>query len=280
MTRADYDAVLAMNCSSIKPGVDIEGGSYVAYPWRIRHAWMRGEVERTMAQQDTLNFGTAVHLAVLEPRRFEAEVVHFSGDRRGTAWKDFKSENEGKLILRTKGTHGYDNIGRLLTAVMEFPEWKMLTPYLGDCQREVAVVTYENGVAKKGLIDVASKSGAALLDLKTTAVSNWKAYDSVSWKLGYWLSMGSYVRWWNSLSDWQFERAIQLVVVVAPPYDLVIRPMDPMSLDMGWETQLRACGELKGAIRDGRWTGSGGGMEVPLLLPSWAVPDENLEFTT
>lgn len=279
VSRAEYDAIPAMNCSSIKAGVDIDGRSYVGNPRLIRHAWQNpGGEERTAAQQDTLDFGTAMHLAVLEPTRFADEVVHFSGTRRGKKWDEFCEEHQGKLILKTSGKHGYDNIGKVLNAITELAEFELLDPYLAECQREIAVVHYENGMAKKGLLDMPSKSGRAYLDLKTTAVASWSKYDNVSFSLGYWLSMGSYAKWWNEYSPWKIERCIQVVVVVTPPYDLLIRPMDPMSLNFGWETQLRACDALRDAIRTDTWYGTGGGLELPLLLPTWAIPDDT-EFT-
>ena len=277
LTRAEYDAIDAMNCSSVKEGLDIQGKSYEANPRLIRHAWQTPDKKRESAAQDAMDFGTAMHMAVLEPGRFQEEVVAFDGTRRGEEWKEFQAAHEGKVILKkTSGTsHNYDNVERVLNEIIQLDEWELLTPYMGDCQREVAVVTYENGMAKKGLLDMPSKSGRAYLDLKTTSVRNWSQYDVLSWRLGYWVSMGSYQKWWNKHSAWQVERCIQVVVVVTPPYDLLVRPMDPMSLVFGWQKQVQACNALKSAIRSGKWYGGGGGMEFPIMLPTWAIPDDD-----
>jgi len=277
LTRAQYDAIPAMNCSSIKAGLDIAGKSYVGNPRLIRNEWRGTLKKRDRSSQDAMDFGTAMHMAVMEPTRFKEEVVAFKGVRSGNEWKEFAKEHAGKIILKqTSSTpHNYNNIERVLNEVIELEEWELLAPYLRDASREVAVVTYENGMAKKGLLDMPSKATKAYLDLKTTVVASPAQYDVHSWRMGYWVSMGSYQKWWNKHSPWKIERCLQVVLVVSAPYDLLVRPMDPMTLDYGWQKQLEACDAVRQAIKTDKWYGAGGGSEYPILFPTWAVPDTN-----
>lgn len=57
--------------------------------------------EKTAAQLATLDFGTAVHTAILEPNEFEARIVRGPADRRGNKWKDLAEACalDGRVLL-------------------------------------------------------------------------------------------------------------------------------------------------------------------------------------
>ena len=134
---------------------------------------------------------------------------------------------------------------------------------------------------KKGMFDILSKSKPAICDLKTTTVVGHDAYAALSFRLGYWISLGSYRAWHNQeCPSTQIEEVVQFVLNVNPPYDLCVRPMDDQELALGHKVQLNACGTLKDAIKNERWGDSGNGMPVPLTFPRWAVPEsmEMVEF--
>ena len=47
-----------------------------------------------------LTFGKAFHTVVLEPEKIEKEIAIFDGKiKRGKAWEEFQSSNEGKTII-------------------------------------------------------------------------------------------------------------------------------------------------------------------------------------
>lgn len=50
--------------------------------------------ENTTTKQAAYDFGTASHIAILEPERFEASVMRGPDDRRGNKWKDATAEAE------------------------------------------------------------------------------------------------------------------------------------------------------------------------------------------
>ena len=284
LSREEYDALAAINCSSLKHGIDIKGKSYVANARRIKWAFeSASEEEMTTERKDRLTYGAALHMAVLERERFEREVVHTNMVRnaKSSKWIEFQEEHQGKVILKTKGKFGYDRIGRILNAVTSMPEWALVLPYLESCDRECTIVTNEDGVQKKGMFDIRSRSVPALLDPKFTEIADIEGFSKSAWELGYWISMGSYREWHNRECPGDvITECVLLQIVTKPPYDLIVRPMDDADLSFGYQVQLNACRTLKDAIKNERWAGLGENMPVPCILPHWAVPKdaEMVEF--
>ncbi|WP_026793168.1 PD-(D/E)XK nuclease-like domain-containing protein [Pleomorphomonas oryzae] len=64
------------------------------------------EKPKTKLQQQALDFGSAFHIAVLEPERFDAAVLRGPIDRRGNKWDDAEAYCKSKgMILLTEGDH-------------------------------------------------------------------------------------------------------------------------------------------------------------------------------
>lgn len=104
----------------IKPGIyrDISNDNYHAGPgisksglWTIydqspAHYKFPPERER---DNNAFDFGTASHMAILEPDTFEFGVRRGPADRRGNKWKDLKevADIDGAILLTEKD---YDNV--------------------------------------------------------------------------------------------------------------------------------------------------------------------------
>lgn len=106
---------------------DMPAGEYHAHPARSKsYLWKfyantpayaeYGEAESSPA----MDLGTAVHIAVLEPEKFEASVIRGPDDRRGNKWKDAIEEGAayGKLVL-TSGD--YDKALRMGDSARRLP---------------------------------------------------------------------------------------------------------------------------------------------------------------
>lgn len=125
MPEGVYRAIPALGSSDVK--------ALLRSPAHYR-AGLEDESEATDAQA----LGTAVHLAVLEPERFEREVVTAPKfDRRTTAGKadaaEFERANAGRLILPGDA---YDTCCRVRDAVRGHPAAGML---LADGASEVVL---------------------------------------------------------------------------------------------------------------------------------------------
>lgn len=270
-TRAEYDAISALNCSLLKPGIDIEGKSYELDAREILYE-LSHERSRTQAQRDQLDFGVALHMALLERHRFETQVVHYGKVRNSNEWKDFQRMHRGKVILQTKK---YDEIGRILTAVLKLPEWGILSEWLAQSDPECCVTVTEDGIGKKGLLDVVSRPARKIIDLKTTALKSMeKFHRNIYWALGAFISLGSYLHWYNMAAGRRvIDECVIVTLVVTPPYDLHIRPCDPQDMERGSETQRKAAKDLKRVLESGDIRGKAQGEPMPLVLHDWMYPE-------
>ena len=66
-------------------------------PELFYRTYIKGEGQKK--ESAAFDVGTAIHLKILEPEKFDKEVAFYSGVKRGKIWEEFKSQNEGKLFL-------------------------------------------------------------------------------------------------------------------------------------------------------------------------------------
>jgi len=120
------------------------------------------EDERTQAQQDRLNEGSATHCAVLQPEIFDTVfiVIPESIKRRsGTEWNYFKEAHKDKTILLRKSM---DKAGEMANAVLD-----RVGHYFIDGEPEVSYFyKHETGMILKSRLDY--ERCDAIIDLKTT----------------------------------------------------------------------------------------------------------------
>ena len=92
MTNKDYHADRSAYSSSVLKQA-------LKDPQEFKRIYIDGGEPKKM-NQTSLTIGNYCHLALLEPHLLEKETAIFPGLRKsGNAWKLFKSENEGKLIV-------------------------------------------------------------------------------------------------------------------------------------------------------------------------------------
>ena len=89
MPFSEYRAIKAVNASFL--------ADMTVSPSHARQLKDKGYTTKT------LDFGRAVHCAVLEPTKFNNEYAIYTGKtRRGKKWDAFNAANEGKEILKVE----------------------------------------------------------------------------------------------------------------------------------------------------------------------------------
>lgn len=120
------------------------------------------EEERTPAQQDRLNEGSATHCAVLQPELFDDVFIVMPESikkRAGKDWTAFKEANQDKVILQRKSEKV---ASEMANAILD-----SVGHYFVDGEPEVSYFyKHKTGMILKARIDY--ERGDALIDLKTT----------------------------------------------------------------------------------------------------------------
>lgn len=265
--EAEYRALAGVNVSSLK--------EMRRSPLHYRH--------RLLNPKDSapLTFGSATHVAILEPERFDRDHAVWgertdSGKlrpRNGKLWESFEAANDGKRIL-TADEHA--EIIELQRAVRCNA---LAMRYLRRGDPEVTMTWTDGPFACKGRVDwLTTDSGLpTLVGLKTARNAAPFVFGSAAAKLGYHLQWAFYHDGYEAITG-RAPRLVEIVVESDAPYDIVVYNIPSDVIDQGRD-EYRACLEkLAECQREGRWPGVAES-EQHLTLPTWAYERESDDLT-
>lgn len=205
--RAEYDAISALNCSTLKKWIDlvvINGGC----PKKFGH-WLRSRKDET--KSDALITGSAVDCLILEPEAFEKKFIVLPDDapKKPTSasrsafakgskqkpeiiesirwWDAFEKKAGGKDILDA-GWHA--EIVRMAHAVMGS---ELTADVFQYCKKRVLQAEL-NGIPCKGEVDLFSDQTEYVFDLKTARDASLKPFSKAAWELGYHYQAAFYLK--------------------------------------------------------------------------------------
>lgn len=268
LSREDYDRVQAVNWSSLK----LLGKS----PLHYRHNLLEQR-----ADTDAMRMGRAVHLAVLEPERFGAECVLWSGGRRaGKEWEAFQAHHAGRNILKP------DEFDECLAIQKAARADATAAKYLEGGKGEVSMMwtrTVEAvgglpgySVPCKGRVDFLSDLGC-IVDMKTTRDASPGAFARQCWNLGYHAQAAFYADGHRTITG-KPTPFVVVAVESAAPYAVQVYRVPEDVLEAGREHYRTLLDRLQMCRTESRWPGYADG-ELDLALPQWVTKtndDEDL----
>jgi hypothetical protein len=219
-------------------------------------AWQDGTTKNESSP--ALEFGTAVHMAILEPELFALNYTLFTGDRRN---KDGKMAYEaviasGKIPLNQEQ---WDNITGAAAAVHAHPAAALLVEKI---QTEVSCFDSWNGVKVKARIDGLAKD--YIIDVKTTQDASPVAFGKSCAQFRYHVQAA----WYQRITG--VNRFIFIAVEKEAPYGVACYELDEQAISLGHiiiEEQLRTyveCEQLNS------WPCYSSHIQS-LSLPAWAA---------
>jgi hypothetical protein len=235
-----------------------------------------------------MSFGTAVHLALLEPARFALECVAAPRlDRRTKSGKEiyeaFASESVGKLIL---SADQFEAVKTIQAKVLSNPLASMLLSG-GKAEHSLFWVDAVTGVKCRARVDYAhlSPPSTAILDPATgeTVVSSYALIDIKTTDKGilpeefsrtlynyrYYQQAGAYTSGASAVLGTWVTEFLFIAIESSPPYEHAIYRLDFGSLEKGleeWRAGLRVYRE---AVEKNEWAGPAKGVQT-IALPGWA----------
>ena len=219
-------------------------------------AWQDGTTKNESSP--ALEFGTAVHMAILEPELFALNYTLFTGDRRN---KDGKMAYEaviasGKIPLNQEQ---WDNITGAAAAVHAHPA---AAPLLNGIQTEVSCFDNWMGVKVKARIDGLGKD--YIIDVKTTQDASPIAFAKSCAQFRYHVQAA----WYRQITG--IQRFVFIAVEKEAPYGVACYELDEQAINLGIdiiEEQLRTyveCEQLNS------WPCYSSQIQS-LSLPAWAA---------
>lgn len=210
--------------------------------------------------------GTAIHYAVLQPADFEARYAplpegYDGRTSEGKAWKA-KVEREGKIPLK-RDLWAACQGARL--AAWNHPQARSI---LEQAETEVSVAFDAGlGLTGKARPDVLARDARVILDLKTTATAEPRAFGRVAASYGYHRSAPWYRRALRSVGV-EIDYWLILALEYEGDYGASVFTIPP-EVEAKAEAEIdRALGYWAKCAREGAFQSYATGI-VPLPMPSW-----------
>lgn len=272
-----------------KPGFyhDVDFGAYVSWdaanastlagfsktPAHVLYDLQRGGKKRT----PSLDLGWLLHLAVLEPERFESEiVVPPKIDKRykegKAAWAKFEAEHGGKQFV------GIDAFGKVKAMARNVLEHETAGEFFrGHGYNEVSILWEDNehGVLCKARIDRVAPIGEWPIvgDLKSAKDASRRAVERSIHMYGYDVQAAHYLAGLEAIvpipAGNPFRRFVLFVVESEAPHCVACYELDDAALAEGAEKRSRYIRKWRECVESGNWPGYPAGIEYA-SLPPWA----------
>lgn len=276
-SRVHYDDYRAMLGDSITRLKEMKRS-----PLAYRHAL------KNPKESKPLTFGKAVHVAVLEPERFDRDHAVWGersesgklSPRNGKKWDAFAANANGREII----TEDQYNEALAIQAAVRNHAGAMR--YLANGDPEVTMTGILRGRICKGRADWLTTVDRVpiLAGLKSARDCRPFVFGSAAAKLGYHLQWAFYRDIYEQACG-RIPRVVEIVVESAPPYDIAVYNVPDDVMEQGREEYEALLDRLGECERDNHWPGAVEGEQI-LTLPTWAyestddLSDLGLEFGT
>lgn len=219
-----------------------------------------------------LRLGTAAHVAVLEPERFDRQFAIWSRrsentgnlcPRNGKWWEAFKAENEGRDIITI------DQAEEALAIQRAVRDNETAMKYLQLGDPEVTLQWTIRGRMCKGRADwITHIDGRPyLVGLKTARDCRHYIFGNAAAKLGYHLQWAYYFDGYQFITD-ECPGVVEIVVESAAPYAVAVYIIPDDIIQQGRDEYMVLLEQLEECERADSWPGPSTGEEI-LTLPSW-----------
>lgn len=257
-----YRAAAGVNVSSLK--------ELARSPLHYRYA-----KDNPKPTTSAMSLGTAAHCATLEPERFAAEFVTWTGGRRaGKEWDAFKADAEAaqRLVLTEDER---DTALAIAQAVRACPE-AMVYLKRGHAEVSMSWQHDEPELALKGRVDWLTVVDGCdvVVGLKTTRDLRPREFAAQAARLCYHWQWAFYYDGFERITG-RKPAMVEIVVESAAPHAVAVYRIPEHVLERGRQEYRDALTTLAQCEASGVWPGPVVG-EVEFDLPGWAYPeDEN-----
>lgn len=248
------------------PGTHQSMLKHMAVPAKARY-----EEDNQKEPTPSMEFGSALHCAVLEPERFAKEyVTHGKVDKRTKAWKDFCDTNFDKLFI-------HEDVLRMADSIRSLPSLKMILDDAATVVEASASWTDdETGVLCKGRFDIYNRDLETTSDIKTTRSASPDGFALEVFKNGYHIQGALYRRACRILglpcSDFIF-----FCVENKAPFCAAAYRLQDEVIDLGEAQVVQYLKRLKECEATGQWPGYSNEI-LSIGIPSWSFKQLSEEY--
>jgi hypothetical protein len=268
-----------------------------SFLWRLRTRSPRhAQYEREHPKDPTpaLKFGILLHLAVLEPARFDESTIAEPEDapRRPSQrqrdakkpspstiesieyWDEWEEKAAGKLVVTAGDSEKVREMDRAIRI-------QQCSGYVTGGRAEVCLVwrDKDTGILCKGRLDYLHEGwDVAIVDLKTTEDASYDAFQRDIYSYGYFQTAAFYMDGYEAITGVRPKVFTWLAVEKEPPY--VAKPWDAderLTIRPGQASYSEALERYVECVAKNEWPAYGDGPGVLGLSP-WALRREGFDL--
>jgi len=229
---------------------------------------------------ESKEFGSALHLAILQPERFDAETLEGETKGRNTKKNEvLAAANPGKIIL---GPDGKDEVLQLADRVMKRRAVRQLIESPGDAELSMVwdhvhdpdIWTDDDGeplpaVRCKGRVDKVADDFDAMVDLKTTLDASPEAFAKSVYEWGYYRQAPMYL-WGAAALNRSFDHFVFIAIEKVPPFEVALYRINDDLVEIGDQERQKFLAKYAECMATGFWPGYSNKVE-PISVPAWAL---------
>lgn len=259
LSFADYCAMPGMNNSKL--------GVLKRCPAKFK--WM---LDHERPDTDTLKIGRAIHTAVLEPHKFNAEFLCLPDmDRRTTKgremYAELVSQNPEKTILKP------DDFNMALEVATSIRGNTHANYLLEGAHTEVTLdwTHEETGIQCKARVDAYNEEMGILIDIKTTQDASRSGFPRKLFSYGYHRQAAYYLSAMQANGE-AAKHFVFIAVEKEPPYAVGIYRLDDKTVQLSKQENDRLLRLYFECERTDQWPGYTQGVE-DISIPDYATND-------
>ena len=224
--------------------------------------------EETTTTKGIKDFGTATHLAILEPNDFESKVVRGPEDRKGNKWSDLAEacRIDGKVLL-TAGQ--YDEV-LMIRDTVHADQW--INAIITGGKPEVEASGYwidpETGVLTRCRPDLYRADLGIMLDVKTSESAAPDDFARSVDNYGYHAQEAHYTDGYRELGR-QVDGFVILTLEKKGPYATAVYELPPSIVDEGRAIIRKSMATYAECLKANKWPGYPSGVQE-LAFKRWA----------
>jgi hypothetical protein len=247
-----------------RPGVSASMLKSMARGWRTFEA---EHITKTAPRKESaaMALGTAVHTALLEPERFEAEYVvcpAACSDRRTKAYKEWSATVEGKQVLTAEDA---DTIQFIRVNQAKDPFVSQLLNVGGIVEKSLE--WQEFGVSCRMRFD--KLHGFVCIDIKTCQDASYDAFSKTIVNYRYDLQAAHYLAGLRSQDADKEFRFVFIAVETVSPFRVRSYEINQYDIDKANEERQSLIESYKARFESGDWSEQLEGKLATIFLPNW-----------
>lgn len=218
---------------------------------------------------DARRIGRALHLATLEPERFDAEFVRMpkidGRTKEGKAAKAALAADTREWLDDTE----YADVAGMAASIRAHKGAMSILREKGSLEASMLWQDESTGLTLKGRMDIWRPALGVIADIKSTRNAEPWAFTSDIYKYGYHRQAALYMDGATACGE-QPTAFVLIAVESAAPYCVAVYALDAVALEVGRIENREALAKFAEARKSGVWPAYPDTIEQ-ISVPNWAV---------